>query len=123
MCAGESGSRSRPSLETPSPAVPDSGSTARCCPKRETGNAAELVSFATQPMMGTVSAVASDASTITVQSASGSSVTLVVDSLSSLLTGVATGDAVSVSYSKVAGVLTLRTLQVTGQASGGGGGH
>jgi hypothetical protein len=71
---------------------------------------------------GTVTAVAPDGTSITVQVGdSGPSVTLATGALSTLLSGVSLGDAVTVTYSQAADALTLRTLQVSGQASGGGG--
>lgn len=71
---------------------------------------------------GTVTSVAIDGSTVTIQLPSGSSLTLAAGTLSTLLGGLSSGDSVTVTYSNAAGTLTLRTLQVTQPALGGGGG-
>jgi hypothetical protein len=60
---------------------------------------------------GTVTAVAPDGSTLTVQGPSGSLTTVETGSLANLVLGsVASGEPVTVSYSDVAGTLTLRTI-------------
>lgn len=64
-------------------------------------------------LSGTVSAVASDGSSLTVQPASGTAVTLSTGPLSNLvLDSAAVGDAVTVTYSVASGTNTLRTIAV-----------
>jgi hypothetical protein len=65
-------------------------------------------------LSGSVSAVAPDGSSLTVQPASGTAITLSTGTLSSLvLNSAAVGDAVTVTYSVAGGTDTLRTIAVT----------
>jgi hypothetical protein len=62
-------------------------------------------------LTGTVSQIASDGSNLTVQPASGSSVTLSSGALATLVAGtVSTGETVSVTYSAAGATDTLRTI-------------
>lgn len=62
-------------------------------------------------MTGTVTAVALDGTSLTVQTATGSAATIQTGPLASLvLDGVMIGNPVTVSYSSAAGALTLRTI-------------
>ena len=57
VCVGGPGANCLLSRPTPLPASGLSGAIACCCPKTDAGNPQDVVSFATQPMVGTVSAV------------------------------------------------------------------
>jgi hypothetical protein len=61
-------------------------------------------------LTGTVSAMAPDGSSLTVQPATGSAVIISTGLLSGLVLNVALGDAVTVSYTGTSGSYTLRTI-------------
>lgn len=65
-------------------------------------------------LSGSVSAIASDGSSLTVQPDSGAAVTLATGPLSNVvLDGVSVGDTVNLTYSIAGGIDTLRTIAVT----------
>jgi hypothetical protein len=66
---------------------------------------------------GTVVALSSDGSTVTVQTPTGQTLTLSVGGFSWLVQSLAVGDGVSVIYTRKAGVLTLRQTTVTAPAT------
>ncbi len=69
-------------------------------------------------LTGTVTSVAPDASSMTIQPASGTSVTLSTGTLSGLVaSNVLAGDAVTATYTSVGGTDTLRTIMSAAAAS------
>jgi hypothetical protein len=66
---------------------------------------------------GTVTALSADGGTLAVQTPSGSTLNLTVGGFSWLLQNLSVGDGVSVTYTRRAGVLTLRQVTVTAAAA------